>query len=144
MDDEVPQPSGLVTLAGFALAFAGITLCASALQVIVLFDWYALWITVVVYVELALGLGAIYTGFSYTRASGWTADAGFYFAAGTAVFGVVRVGLMIYAGLFTAVSLFAVVLACGAAGLVAFTRVEVMRIHAARMKLLASLRDDGS
>lgn len=141
MDDEVPQPSGLVTVAGFALAFAGITLVASGLQVIVLFDWYAVWITVVVYLEIALGCGAVYTGFSFTRASGWTADYGFYFAAGTAVFGLVRVGLMLYAGLFTAVSLFAVALSCVAAVLVGVTRNEVLRIHGARMKLLASLRE---
>lgn len=143
MDEEVPPPSGLVIVAGFALAFAGITLVASGAQMIVLFDWYAVWISALVYLEILLGVAAVYTGFSFTRAVGWTADTGFVLAVSTAGFELLRVIAMYFVGLLTAVSVFAMLLALGAALFIALTRNEVIRIHQARARLLASLREPG-
>jgi hypothetical protein len=134
-DDEAPTGTGLLNFAGLALAFAGTALAVSAVQLEVMFEFYENWIALWVYLQGALGVGALVTGFSYGRAPGWTLKAAPAFGISCTVVGV---GWLVFAflhGLFTMISLLAVALSAGATIAVLVAWRTARQLHRARIAL---------
>ena len=134
-EDDAPTGTGLLNFAGLALAFAGTSIAVSAIQLVVMFDFYESWIALWVYLQGTLGVGALVTGFSYGRAPGWTLKAAPGFGLSCTLVGF---GWLIFAfmhGLFTMISLFAVTLSAGASIMVLVSWRTANQLHRARIAL---------
>lgn len=141
-DDGLGPLPGIVTFAGFALAFAGFSFVASGVQLLSLFVWNSAVISLAVYLQIALGAAAVVTGFAHTQARGWAVNSAVFLAVALGFGGG---GWVVYAllnGTITLVSLMAVGLGFAAIVTVGLARPHAMRAHHARTRLMEELSAD--